>query len=895
MTRRLPIAGAVLVAVLGFGNPALAQVAEPCPACSPPTPSHGRVDPRFDAYRRILARFGPESPYFGPRGLGDARTDGAGAMLRFRRPLTEAEIEALADAGVEFLERGGERVVVGTVYGAFVRWEALDALRAHPLLVFAEAAWHPRVETPLEVTGREIGSAQHLQLGDEGRDGTGTVVGDIDSGIDVLHPHFFFADGGAFDWIDVDGDGALTPGADAIDYNDDGEADVNETVRVLDGGWVDARGQTHNADDMLDVRFDWLYADSNGDAERNVGAAAGFTELDPGYGEPVFVADDADRDGTLDIEEKVLLLGTSKIRRFVTSGHTWERGVDLIHAADVEFLDQAMHGTGVSSILVGGQPRAHDRVGIAPGAELVMYSSHMDAPGNGFDDTAQLADLRDAVSGELDVVIHEWTNPYTAPHDGSGNFEAAMDDARRRGVVQVNPMGNLNLAEKHRVVRTRAGEEVDLTFVVDEGFPRGGARLPYSSVYGSIFWRGDQLPTLDLVSPDGTTVALPLDGSAESIGPDWLQATHTLTDRGTHQVVLFVWNEAQDTSIQRGDWTIRITGTTADDRFVGRIADYYSSWGVGVRWARPTADVGTLVYPSTADAAFGVAAYGGRHANPREQTEPGELRAFSGRGPRMDGAPAVDIAAPDDPYVALVGSPAWLDSGYDRGWFTIFGGTSGAGPHVAGAVALLRSDDATLTADAIEDRIVQSARVDQFTPPRAELPDSNWGAGKLDVFAALNGRAVRQTDESPVVELSVEEVDDSGMMRLDASESSDPDGDVLRFRWDFDYDGVWDTELTDDPVARHTFDVGESRVRLDVHDSEGGVRGLVRRIEIEDDPSDDVGTSTDAGFVPRPDVSIERPDPRPRDPVCGCGSAGEGGTWSFLFLLVWLGRPRRRR
>jgi uncharacterized protein (TIGR03382 family) len=289
-----------------------------------------------------------------------------------------------------------------------------------------------------------------------------------------------------------------------------------------------------------------------------------------------------------------------------------------------------------------------------------------------------------------------------------------------------------------------------------------------------------------------------------------------------------------------------------------------------------------------------VAAYGGRHPQPWESSEPGELRGFSGRGPRLDGAHAVDIAAPDDPYAALVGAPSWLDAGYGRSWYTVFGGTSGAGPHVAGAVALLRGAEPELTVDALEARLLETARADEFTPEPQDLPDPAWGAGKLDVFAALNGRPVRQTNELPIVELAVEAVDDSGTMRLDASESSDPDGDALRYRWDFDYDGVWDTELTDDPVARHSFEPGASpRVRLDVYDTEGGVRGLVQEIEIDTDPSDDVGSSADAG-VPVPDVSIERPEPGPRDRVCGCGSAGEGGTWSFLFLLVLLGRPRRR-
>lgn len=899
----LAVAGLSMASAPGFAGPPVTGPGCGPDASCPSIPSSGKVDPKFEFLRHTLQTMGPDAAVFGPEGLpDDADLTGVGATLRFRRLLSVAEVNALSEAGVRFTRDEGKLVRVGTIYSAFVRFEALDRLASHPELLRVEAAWRPVTPPPLEVTSELVGAAQARMLPDLGVDGSDVVIGDLDGGVDPLHPHLFKPDGGYYDWVD-DGDGEFRAGQDGVDLDGDGEVGNDEFLRVLDATIVDRQG-LKNDDGVFQTDVDWVYVDVNNDGERNVGADQGFTEDDPAYGEPLFVADDVDGDGTLEPGEKLVRLGTSKIRKYVLADRTYVRGEDLIEGALDEAAQYAGHGTSVSSILVGGAARYQQRVGLAPAAEIVMFSSsYSGSQGQWPEDSPQLGDIRTALDDGVNVLLHEWTDPYSAPHDGSGNVEAAMDEARAEGVVQVNPLGNLNLAQKHVERDVEAGATTELGFGVDEGFQWGNQLVPYSVVYATIFWDSAAEPTFTVVAPDGTEVAVQYDQQV-SVGPDVLWGSYEETSRGSRQATLYLYSQDQQSSLVQGDWKIRVEGVDEATHLIGRITDYYSSWSPGVGWDGYQEGVHTLVYPSTADSAVGVAAYGGRHDQSWDGSRVGQLRGFSGRGPRFDGAHAVDIAAPDDPYAAMAATPRVVEAGYGRSWFSTFGGTSGAGPHVAASFALLASQNPMASPDELETALFDAADRAALSPEVDEFPNPLWGYGKVDAYEALFGMEVYGVNERPAANLEVR-VDE--LVRFDASNSNDPDGDSMQYRFDFDYDGTWDTEWRDEAIAiqgRDTLDgPGTYRARVDVRDAVGAHRGALADYELletsEPDPDPDEMQTEE----PEPDVELvddqraDQVNDEPKDRGCGgCASTPDGSPdAALLFIVVALIGLRRRR
>ncbi|MEZ4317667.1 MAG: S8 family serine peptidase [Myxococcota bacterium] len=701
---------------------------------------------------------------------------------------------------------------------------------------------------PDDVTGPAIGAPQ-MRAHAEGPTGAGVTVANIDSHIEVTHPHFFRADAGSFDWVDVDGDGVLTPGVDGLDLDRDGRVAPDETLEELEGltyRW-DSEAERYVFDEepgVLDPRRDWLYLDLDGNGVRDAGRP-GWNDEDPGMAEPTFVPDDVDGDGVLEPGERVFQLGSSVIRSIYWDGQLFDRGFDLsaydrrvyeVDGAGFAVDADRYHGTAVSGIIAGGQlPAQRQFTGIAPDADLVFISRYS---------VEQLSDLLDyidiAEELEADVLLHEYAPWLGYSLDGSDLVEQAVDRLAEQGMAQVCAAGNLADAGKHGVLADPGDGQGAIDVEVIDGvyslwlewhYPG-----PVERVSCTVAVDEAGCPSCDPEDRFSFTLALG-DVQLED-GATAAYFTRDLSAAGNARGTVALWRPAGG-ALPEGTWSLACNTSEPLDVY---LIDG-SGWGRGSTF-EPEVPAKTMGLPSTAEHCVAVAAYALQF--PYDGDQPGDLHSWSSRGPALGGQKTIDVAAPDD---AFAPSASYTPDG--AGSYTLFSGTSSAAPHVTGLVALMKQVEPDLTGPEVRQRLRDTARVDGSV----EVGDG-WGAGRVDGYAALFGGTPPAVPEP--AELEVEWFYASGRAQARITGASE-------IRWDFDYDGVVDAIGPVGDVMPGEF------VRVDAYTDGYRVGGLV----LDAIPSDYT-----------------------REPRRGCstaaGVAGSSG-WALSAALLGLSRRRGRR
>ena len=615
------------------------------------------------------------------------------ATIRFEAPPSEGMLSKLERLGVRFEFFNGELLRTRTVFPVRLTLDMLPALDLFEGIVAVQPSWRPVRVPPLDVSRPQIQADSVWQRTDQrGRKITGkdVLIADFDTGVDFFNPMLWFADGDTLNWIDVNTNSSFDPGTDAVDKNRNGVADAGEILRYRE---ITYSGNTSG---VYDVNLDFLYNDVNNNGSRDFGTGAGFTEASPTYGEQWFIALDANSNNRLDVGERLVGLKTSKIRAIRESNGTIRRrGVDLI-SATADNPAWGGHGTSVSGIAIGGVAGVHRLGGIAPGAEMIYGTINYLSTPRFFTELPVLMTWAQAEGAKVMLVEDgEWVWEYL---DGSSNEEIMINEFAASGITQVMPAGNLTGGFMQKTMLVNGNDSTTATFT-------GGSS---ASVWPSIRWLGglnDVVVSLQVGTSNFLT--LPGDGSTITIGGKSVYSNKSISSRGTVMMIVYIASSGSTT------YNVRVLNTTASQkRIEGMLGDNGFSWSGLARWSSPTEN-NTATWPSTADSAIGVAAY-------KNKAGDTNINTFSGRGTRIDGARTVDVAAPGSTVYSI-----GLNTTY-----VAFGGTSSAGPHVAGSAALLLQADTTLRHRDVRRLLRAGSITDQYT---GTVPNTTWGFGKLRI------------------------------------------------------------------------------------------------------------------------------------------------------------------
>ncbi|MFG2483382.1 S8 family serine peptidase [Streptomyces virginiae] len=386
--------------------------------------------------------------------------------------------------------------------------------------------------------------------------------------------------------------------------------------------------------------------------------------------------------------------------------------------------DDTGHGTAVAGIIASdGSGAWGSCVGVASEAELIVVK--LDARRGAFPSTANVTD---AVKYIFDVaeslgkraVINLSQGSQLGPHDPNGQLEKAITDVLEVNAerVLVKSAGNVGNAEAHASFQLAEGNSVDLGVDVPAGVGR----------YVVIdFWsnREDSL-SFEVIDPSGA-VSSQIAGNCDELGYFAndiydLKAVPNVHDvNADNMQIKFL--AMGPPHVTQGRWVVRITG----DRVVsnGTVHAWLERGWIGSpRFSAPFSDACcTVTQPA---AARGVIVAGSYRMSPML----GELAKSSSQGPDRMGNSLQLLTAPGAPITSCC--PAALSNSMHNQ----VSGTSFAAAHVTGAIALMLEKQPALTRDQVLTSLLQNSRTDADTQAG---PPTAWGAGKLDIHAALNG------------------------------------------------------------------------------------------------------------------------------------------------------------
>lgn len=421
------------------------------------------------------------------------------------------------------------------------------------------------------------------------------------------------------------------------------------------------------------------------------------------------------------------------------------------------YHDYDGHGTHIAGIAAGNGAStgngqlAYRYVGIAPKATIIGVKAYMlesqviDAVNYVFTKAASL---------NMPAVVNLSLSVNLGARDGSYAFDRGLSALTGPGKIITAAAGNKALDNHHARANLASGASTDVTFTIP-------TYTPSISQHEAFAIEGWHDPTasfdIKLTSPTGIATAVIAPGTESGYlttadGTLLVRNAMTTATSGAKQILISVSYGTDGTARPRsGTWKVNLKRRTTATTGVAHmwIVSYLFGSTTPPAFTGAAIDTAvTVTSPATADSVISTGSYTTKvrwtnltgtsslypYSPPLSQ-----LSGFSSRGPRRDGVQRPDVVAPGYGVMSSLSTDANISGTYKDpdGVHFMNKGTSVANAHTTGAIALLLEENRTLRPSGARSILRTRARQDSYTT--SNIPNGNWGYGKLDVSQATTG------------------------------------------------------------------------------------------------------------------------------------------------------------
>jgi minor extracellular serine protease Vpr len=409
------------------------------------------------------------------------------------------------------------------------------------------------------------------------------------------------------------------------------------------------------------------------------------------------------------------------------------------------------HGTHVAGIAAGSGYHSDGLYrGIAPDAYLIIVR----VSPSGISPSV-LIDGMSYIFGKADdlqkpAVINFSVGGHGGAHDGTSPLEEAIKSySNEPGKAVVVAAGNSGAQKIHAGGIVAPSDTAFISLIIDE------YNLSTTNYALNLLWYENldnqgmgpfpaETMNLTVISPRGYSLSV---NSGDEVTEDTEDGKIIIESYGKNQKnARLIYLEITDTDENKpphaGTWDIVLTHAsgTGDVQYNFWTASH--TFGNKLEVHPTTGREYTVTIPGTAEGAITVGSYITKNTwtdtngIPRSTSSIlGELSNYSGGGPTRDRRLKPTITAPGQLIAAAASSDASFSSTRltETQGYVVMEGTSMATPHITGTVALLFEINPSLNAMQVKQILSSTGRNDMYT---GILPNTGWGFGKVDVFAA---------------------------------------------------------------------------------------------------------------------------------------------------------------